>query len=94
MDTIYTVDYFIEKFSAIPLERWVTHDIGRDGNHCAFGHCGLIFDKDSKTWQATEESRQLQLLFGDDKVTIINDKAIKYGNNPKDRILNKLKSLK
>lgn len=36
----YTVDYFIEKFEAIPEELWCigTFQIGE--KCCAFGHCG------------------------------------------------------
>lgn len=36
---IYDVDYFIRKFKAIPEERWMTDVLGRNGIHCAIGHC-------------------------------------------------------
>lgn len=38
---IYTVDYFIKKFEAIPLDKWTTGTFGTLGDkHCALGHCG------------------------------------------------------
>lgn len=37
---IYTPDYFIEKFEAIPDEQWCTGEYHRGTAHCAFGHCG------------------------------------------------------
>lgn len=37
---IYTVDYFIKKFEAIPDNKWVTgHFMQEDGKRCAIGHC-------------------------------------------------------
>lgn len=36
------MDYFIEKFSAIPEEEWVTGVCENSrGNKCALGHCGV-----------------------------------------------------
>lgn len=39
---MYNLNYFIEKFEAIPEEQWCvgTTDNGR-GQHCALGHCGM-----------------------------------------------------
>lgn len=38
----YTVDYFIEKFEAIPEEKWTTGELVREGGcMCVLGHCGL-----------------------------------------------------
>lgn len=37
---MYTVDYFIEKFSKIPESLWICGDQGTmDGPRCALGHC-------------------------------------------------------
>lgn len=37
----YTVDYFIQKFEAIPEEKWTTQ-VYRDGDSCCvLGHCGV-----------------------------------------------------
>ena len=36
----YTVDYFLEKFDAIPEEKWTTRAFSNDeGQRCAEGHC-------------------------------------------------------
>lgn len=38
----YSIEYFIEKFEAIPEELWITgHYTDNDGRYCALGHCGL-----------------------------------------------------
>jgi len=40
METIYTVEYFIEKFEKIPESMWVTNGLGSPGGpRCALGHC-------------------------------------------------------
>lgn len=37
---MYTIQYFIDKFEAIPEEKWCTHTQQNDkGQRCAFGHC-------------------------------------------------------
>lgn len=39
---MYSVDYFIKKFSAIPDELWCVRGFnGPGGSHCAAGHCGM-----------------------------------------------------
>lgn len=37
----YTVSYFINKFEAIPEEKWISSDLERNGSCCAAGHCGI-----------------------------------------------------
>lgn len=97
-ETIYTVDYFIEKFSNIPEELW-----NSDGQYvsdsnpdckCALGHCGFVS-------RHTDESDSLVRLFrsNDFGVVFVNDGngeeiKTKYGNSPKERILNALKEIK
>jgi len=40
METTYTVDYFIDKFSKIPEDMWCVKTLGdMSGSHCALGHC-------------------------------------------------------
>lgn len=93
----YTVEYFINKFEAIP-----TQEIGSVSliNHCALWHCGL----QQNEYKHTDESRALVRIFGGDcespkdagemgAIYRINDgigdnKLL--GNTPKERILNKL----
>lgn len=37
----YNIQYFIDKFEAIPEENWCTGTL-KDGNRlCAFGHCNM-----------------------------------------------------
>lgn len=40
MKTKYTVDYFINKFSRIPTNKWTTGDYKKHGRYCALGHAG------------------------------------------------------
>jgi len=50
--TRYTIDYFINKFSAIPEELWCTGDF-QDGNKfCAQGHCGLKIETRELVWHS------------------------------------------
>lgn len=41
MNEKFTVDYFIEKFGAIPDDRWITGNLHYDGKCCVYGHCGM-----------------------------------------------------
>lgn len=39
---MYTVDYFIAKFEAIPDQLWAVRNLGTEGGpRCALGHCAL-----------------------------------------------------
>jgi hypothetical protein len=43
---MYTVDYFIDKFEAIPEPLWcVDNQLNDRGQSCAFGHCNPEFNK-------------------------------------------------
>lgn len=98
----YTKEYFIEKFSNIPEENWVSTSLGKDGKHCALGHCGVKLSKDDRIYVSTPEANALIKLFGGNNkakdsyekrwrfVTRINDDC---EDTPKNNILNKLKSL-
>lgn len=86
MKTEYTIQYFIEKFEAIPEERWTTGTFKDDlGRCCVLGHCGHNIYRD------TEESRYLyNILSGSNYGAIsINDGLHrKYSQHtPKQRVL-------
>lgn len=93
-NSIYTVDYFINKFESIPADQIGTREIK---NQCALYHCGLR----SFNINPTEEAKALIKLFGGEHscsfsaVWIVNDGWI--GNEDltaKQRILEKLYDIK
>jgi hypothetical protein len=90
----YTVDYFIEKFSAIPDEKWWTGDYENKGRFCALGHCGEKFMRGGMT----EESMALGRLFEEYlicAVASVNDgKGLYPQPTPKARILAALQDIK
>jgi hypothetical protein len=64
----YNVDYFIEKFSAIPSGKWLINDYERNGLKCAFGHCGM---RDNNSIERIPEAKALVKIL--QNVAIIND---------------------
>jgi len=94
---MYNVDYFINKFEAIPENEWHTGHYSNYDNtaHCALGHCGEGIHK-------TKESKHLSILIRtnlDDRhfaVPNINDgENEKYQQpTPKQRILAALYDIK
>jgi hypothetical protein len=92
----YDIDYFINKFEAIPEDRWTTGNYeNAQGQFCALGFCGE--NEDNKT----EESIALCEFtgFADYSIVNINDEdngtqSLKLGKTPKERILNFLKQKK
>ncbi len=92
---MYDKEYFIKKFEAIPEE-----EIGKGSlcDHCALWHCGVVNYR-----KLTEEAIALNKLFiGTNNhfvnskyghVISINDHRFEFGKTPKQRILNKLRSL-
>lgn len=54
---IYDVDYFIQKFEAIPEHSIITCNIGSRWGKCANGHCGVGVD-----YKGTNESAALEAL--------------------------------
>jgi hypothetical protein len=99
MDTIlnnkimnYDKEYFIKKFEGIPENEIGSRYIE---NKCALYHCGINFSYSD----TTKEAKALIKLFGgkheNDREAVwwINDMADELGASPKERILNKLKSL-
>lgn len=93
----YTIDYFINKFSAIPEKMWTIRTRGYDDNgpHCALGHC----DESWKRWgnKGAEETALIK-IFDDDGLKIIrinNGDCPKYQQpTPKQRILAALHDIK
>jgi hypothetical protein len=62
---MYTVDYFIQKFEAIPADRWRTHMLQDEcGRKCANGLCGVTAEM-----TATSESLALKDIFSVLKLT-------------------------
>ncbi len=70
MSNKYTVDYFIEKFEAIPEENWTRGSIS-DGNcKCALGHCGVV-QSDDGGWILNDESKALgNLFYGNESIRV------------------------
>ena len=100
----YDVDYFIEKFEAIPEELWLFDGEFVDANNkacrCALGHCGARSGYTGDT-ETTPESDALAKILSSDKnsyydVASINDfPSIKYPQRtPKQRILAALRDVK
>jgi hypothetical protein len=62
----YTVDYFIEKFEAIPEGKWCTHDLlNSHGQRCAQGHCMPEVGNGEFLWsiiQAGKDTKERQAL--------------------------------
>lgn len=94
----YNVDFFIEKFQAIPELRWWTGQyISNDGYaKCAMGHCGCVSGFDA---EFNKEVSSLILLFGG--FLGFNIHSINDGDNrafpeatPKQRILSALHKIK
>jgi hypothetical protein len=92
---IYSIDYFIEKFKAIPRSKWTTRHFEDGDKYCALGHCGFTV-----SGKQTDEGNALIALFksryrSEGVLTNINDGAsVEYKQKtPKGRILAALKDL-
>lgn len=93
--TKYTVDYFINKFKAIPISKWCENefDNGR-GQRCAGGHCGMTAMRVVDGFSYTPEYIALIKLIH--RVVEINDGVIPTykQKTPKGRILHALTQAK
>jgi hypothetical protein len=99
---MYTVDYFIEKFSAIPEEKWGKHTIDPDyfGKCCVLGHVGTTRLDDLGGYKLTEEGKALVRIisgcgvgqedFFTNSVTNIND----FNRDSKQAMLKALHDIK
>ena len=93
----YTRDYFIAKFEPVPSHRWGEGLI----DNCALAQCGVTTEGNG--YKHTEESLALVKIFGGEGekeehvVYEVNDGTgmgtLRFGNTPKERILNYLKSV-
>lgn len=85
---MYDVNYFIEKFEAIPEDKWCTMSLEIEGRHCALGHCSVY--KMNERLHG-EGQALVSLLFNSlgFSVFYINDReTYDYPqNSPKQRIL-------
>lgn len=94
----YSVQFFIDKFSAIPEDRWVIgefSDFSDNNNCCALGHCGVR--NNMGTLEGTALGKLFKILCPDDSfVAQVNDgEATQYGQQtPKTRILAALYDIK
>jgi hypothetical protein len=96
----YTVDYFIEKFKAIPKKEWCTQVfVNRKGQKCAFGHCGSTVDNASSLESDALENlidTNLSIVSVVNTVSAINDgRDFRFQQKtPKLRILAALRWIK
>lgn len=97
----YTVDYFIQKFEAIPEEKWTRLSFINQDRSCALGHCGVRTAYNNYSGIAlTEEGDALRNLFNnhlDFDVMTVNDDCVcsAYPQpTPKARILAALTDIK
>lgn len=97
----YTIQYFIDKFEAIPEEKWIT-GVTKDvfGNCCAIGHLGAITSNFDFKGHSGEVKALLGISGKDEDglpvITNVNDGYLPYknlGSTPKQRVINYLKSL-
>lgn len=87
----YDLEYFIKKFEAIPEDQWTAGVfMDDDGRCCAYGHCGA--NENSPTLESGMLSDLCPLT-----ISVNDNKAGKYshfGDTPKERVVNYLKSLR
>lgn len=91
----YTVDYFIDFFSAIPGNQWTIQKYtDNQGRHCAYGHCGI--GNIPPTEQDAMKYRDLKQIFSSVglNVTDVNDGRGEFQEvTPKGRILGVLQRI-
>jgi hypothetical protein len=97
----YTVDYFIQKFEAIPDYKWIASLLHAGERSCALGHCGCADADDAwKNEEAIALSDLLRVKFPEQHdnfwlVSMINDGHLEYEQGtPKARILSALHDVK
>jgi hypothetical protein len=89
--TKYTVDYFIEKFKAIPARKWCVFWFKNSaGQKCVLGHCGVRVRE-----HLTPEAKALIAMFPTWPSNINNNPCKKYPQTtPRARILAALRDIK
>ena len=97
--TIYDADYFLNKFRAIPEEKWIRGTYGAGGPdepHCALGHCGMRRKNDG-SFDSSEAIALRDIFRGHFPVHEVNDGFIPHlfpQDSPKERILAALQFIK
>lgn len=89
---LYNVDYFLNKFDAIPDDQWTTglYQSVLGDQCCALGHCGMRVGITNVESSTLERIFKTHLNF---HVAHINDGAPEFadlGSTPKERIMNAL----
>ena len=86
-----TVDYFIQKFEAIPEEKWTERTYEFENKKCALGHCDY-----NNIFGSLESVALIKFFYGLKNTTDINDGCDpRYPQpTPKARILAALRDLK
>ncbi len=95
---MYTVDYYTNKFEAIPEEEWCVGALHYNGRSCALGHCGATFCAVTEKFNPEAQIlRELFMVVGK-SVAAVNDNDFGgydyLGDTPKKRILNVLYEIK
>lgn len=88
---MYDVNYFIEKFEAIPEEKWCVGDFVVGDKCCAFGHCGV-----TKGTLDSPESIALSRIVKDTRRFIMlndGDHQLYRQPTPKQRVLAALRDI-
>lgn len=97
---MYTVDYFIKKFEAIPEDKWHTGEYSDGIKKCAMGHCQDRTRRHTNSLYGPEFDAIVSLFKtlggGDYGIAIINDGCdLRYRQpTPKQRILAALYDIK
>lgn len=89
----FDTQYFLDKFSKIPANKWTTGDLNDGHRCCALGHCGVQpVPRKPDNWKLTLEARALEKILAktlsfktdwkiqDLVVPRINDNQIWAGN--------------
>lgn len=97
MEKTYDVDYFIEKFEAIPEKLWAIGILEDGDRHCAMGHCGVRhYNTGCFSWEAMALGNIFITNLGMG-IVFINDRS-EYSAfqqpTPKKRILAALRYIK
>lgn len=91
MESKYTLEYFIEKLSAIPENKWCINSFhNADKQSCVLGHCGEGFNRRTEEGQALTKICHFIISVNDD----IFKEYRHLGTTPKERVINYLKSLR
>ena len=94
MEKEYNVDYFIEKFEAIPEDEWTKCKFKIGNKCCALGHCGAEKFSDIPKKKMAKDLENLFIKYLKQRVYKINDSGYKTFITAKDSVLAALKDIK